>query len=458
MLGVFKFSFKFSYYSYKVNLEVFNMSLARTYGLCNEEGGLLDIKSLAVSNEFCLHMSKGCYAMGKNLMPFSLCSTDKQEEYGVTDLSIFSGLVNTEITLIDEIANYRRGEYAKEGIFLGNTPDINRTLFFDYLLTVSVCYVEVPKYITQNGVPTKAYDKFLATRNPTLMGTWMGEPTFTMQAKYSSRIGITPADLMNGTLRLVKLMSSPKGTSIVCPRKTFNAKDISCTPLFMSYAFIKGTESVMRDSIIEFTYLKDNGTFRTLNTTLSSDILYDYYGDTAYVGSMLENVDIPNMSASEDGLVHISKGQGRGYVRVPEVGLSKYDATGVRALNVSRVLACKKVDSVDRSFINVDISSVVYNFNECLDHLASTSPEMVLPMAKALGVFASDDEAPTELASLLSAVKTYVSNQDTLFSTKYREQLHLFMIHNSVWFSRYTGKPVMRAEDSSGFGVATMEF
>ena len=434
------------------------MSLTYTYGLSNESGSLYDIKSLAVSNEFCMYMSKGCYAMGKSLMPFSLCSTDIQEEYGVTDLARFSGLVDKGIPLMNEVANYRRGEYAKEGVFLGNTEDINRTLFFDYLLTVSVCYVEVPKYITQNGVPVKSYDKFLATRNPTLMGTWMGEPTFTMQAKYSSKIGITPADLTNGTLRLVKLSSSPKGTSIICPRKTFNASEITCIPLFMSYAFIKGAETVMKDNIVGFTYLKDNGTLRQLNTTLSSDILYDYYQDTAHVGVMLENVDIPDMSASDDGLVHISKGQGRGYVRVPEVGLSKYDATGVRALNISRILRCERVDSVDRSFIDVDISSVIHNFNECVDYLASTNPDAVLPMAKALGVFSEDVTIPTELASLLSEVKTFVSNQDTLFSTKYREQLHLFMIQNSVWFSRYTGKPVMRVEDSTGFGVTTIDF
>ena len=52
----------------------------------------------------------------------------------------------------------------------------------------------------------------------------------------------------------------------------------------------------------------------------------------------------------------------RGYIKIPELGSSIYDDTGVRSLNVARLLSIKQVESVSREFIHVDLNSVVSNF------------------------------------------------------------------------------------------------
>ena len=427
--------------------------LNKTYGLTGE------IKSFAVDNGFVEMMNKGCYELGKVLKPFCIFADDVQRNHGVIDLALFNGIVDEQKTLIDEIAYFRMAQYTAAGIFgISHSAESKKALFLDYLMTVSICYVEIPKYITREGIAQKSYDKFLATRNPALAAAWMGTTVGEMQAKYSNYLTLMPTDFCNEAIRVIKLNATSKGNTASKPRTTYSTKEMRCTPLFMIYAFMMGCLPKLNDKIVKFVYLKDNGTERELATTVNRDILMDYYNDAPYVDGVLAGTDIFSMN---QGGMNLSSKQSRGYVRVPELGASRYDGTGVRALNLVRILSAKEVEEVDRTFIDVDLSSVVSNFGDCLDYAVAHFPDKLGDIYEELGVEADGvDSKSSSSGTLVKAMKDYAETTQIIMSTTFQRQLHLFMASNPQWFPLYTGKPNAKTAtvSSVSFGVGVMDF
>ena len=309
-----------------------------------------------------------------------------------------------------------------------------KLLFFDYLMTVSICYIEIPKFTTKNGMHLKTFDKFLCTRNPAIMATWMGTSTNEMQVKYSSRITVRQVEFNNNEMRFVKLNHTKKGNSVTVPRNASSIEEMKCIPLYMLYAFTEGFKSVLSNNIIEFKYLKDNGTVRELNSTLSESILMDYYHDNLFVGTMLQGVDINSV---EQGGLMLASHVNRGYIKVPEIGASRYDGTGVRSLNIARLLSMRVVPEVDRTFIDVDLNGVVASFDNALDYIASKDSSLIKDIY--VGLIGEEPEDPSNIAGMISKMMTYVNDRSTLLSTTFYRSLHLFMIRNPIWFPLYTG-------------------
>lgn len=408
------------------------------------------IMSFAVENEFTKTMSRGCYQLGLNLKPFCFFPTELEDKYGVVDLTAFSGLVDANTTLVNEVAAYRRQEYTSYlgGGFIPFTPKTNKVLFVDYLLSVAICYLEVPRYFMQNGEQQIKYDKYFATRNPRLMSAWTGNSESEMQAKYSGRISMNSFDFSNGEVKLVKLTNSSKGTSISCPRNSISVDDLVCVPLFMQYAFLQGLIPQLDSKILKFAYLKDNGSIRELTSTLSDTILMDYYHDEEYVEGVKSKSSQFNL---ERGGMMLSEKQSRGYIRVPELGASRYDLSGVRAINIARLLSVFEVPSADRTFIDVDLGSVLYNFTQYLEFITVKMPGELSIMAKHLGLDDKTVAGESNTPALLSeSIKSFVETRAILLSTSFIRTLHLFMINNPQWFPAYTGKK----DEPVGAGVA----
>ena len=412
-----------------------------------------NVQSFAIANELVVSLNKACYKLGQNLQPFCIYGNEKQKQFNLVDFAQFSGLAGKG-SLIDEIVEYRKGVFNDIGIHVNTADELQRKLlFFDYLLSISVCYVEVPKYKTKDGFAQESFDKFLCTRNPALMAAWMGDTTASMQAKYSRRIITNQLDFNENCVRYVKLNTSSKGNSITVPRGYPSVSDMTCIPLFMINAFTKGFRPMLDDSILEFTFLKDNGTYRVLPTTLNYDILMDYYKDNMFVGTMLAGVDIE--SVQQGGLTMSSKIH-RGYCKVPELGSSIYDGTGVRSLNLARLLSIKKVTEVDRSYIHVDLNSVVANFKECLEYIIQHNSS-VLPniyrdiIGKVPETF--------DIATMVGEIYKDVDAKAVFLSTSYFRSLHSYMANNPMIFPLYTGKPKgTLVSGSQNFGVAQMDF
>lgn len=416
------------------------------------------IKSFAVSNEFVERMNTGCYHLGKNLQPFCFCADDLQKQWGVLDIAQFSGFVDNTKTLFQEIVDYRREVYLNGNFgILPYDNKVNKALFYDYLLSVSLCYVEIPKWVTKNGVPQKTYDKFLATRNPAIMAAWMGFSVNEMQAKYSARIGQSNVDFIEGELRAAKLTSSAKGNSVSIPRNNLPVEEMTCMPLFMLYAMTSGFWGILQNSIIKFTYLKDNETVRELPSTVNFDILMSYYSDNAFISAMLRGVDV--FSTDQGGMM-LSTKQSRGYIKVPELGCSKYDYSGVRSLNISRLLRMEVVESVDRTFIDVDLNSVVDSFKSAIDSIIVSAPDNIVRIYNDLNIQDEGVSTDTSVIALAEKIKSYVDTCNIILTTSFKRALHLFMIQHADIFPLYTGKPVDSAvvTSSKNFGIETMDF
>ena len=412
------------------------------------------IKSFAVANEWSATLNKICYKLGKQLKPFSLLSDEYQEKYRVLDLAKCGGLIDQTMPMIDEVAKVRNEEYNIIKKSELNDKD-KRALFIHYLMATSICYCEVEKWKTTNGVASKTYDKFLCTRNPAIMGAWMGMSPAEMQAKYSRRIQVDTADLNEGVLRYVKLLSSAKGNSISVPRTFASYENMRCVPLFMLYAWITGAKDVMQNNIVKFTFLKDNHTERELCTTLSEDIIRKYYKDNLFISTMLPGVDI---DSNQQGGMNLSSKVHRGYIKLPELGSSIYDSTGTRSLNLARILKAEVVDEIDTTFINVSLSSVVENFKNHIDYVAQNQPTSLAEIYNKLSAtekFTGEESS----ASIVNALYSYVDENEMLLSTSYQRQLHLFMISNPQWFTMYTGQPTKGVSASTeNFGVAQFDF
>lgn len=322
-------------------------------------------------------------------------------------------------------------------------------------MTISICYVEIPKYVTKDGMPMATYDKFLCTRNPAIMGAWMGADPSEMQAKYSSRITSRQVEFNINELRCVKLNHTNKGNSITVPRTAYNVEKMTCIPMYMLYAFVEGFKPLIQDGIVKFSYLKDNGTIRELATTLNEDILKDYYDDNIFINTMLSGVDINTV---QQGGMTLSSKMNRGYIKVPELGASVYDGTGVRSLNIARLLKAEKIDSVDRTFLKVDLNSVPTNFNNGIDYIVKTMPDSLKDCYKTLVGEEFDETKCSSIPVMAETCKSYVAGRSAFLSTSYHRDLHVFMVSHPEWFPLYTGKPAQQITSSANFGVTPLDF
>lgn len=414
------------------------------------------VKSFAVANDFVVNTNKACYALGQQLMPFCLYANEDQKKYGVLDFATFQAFLNPQISLIDEIVNYRHQAFKDTGINVDIRDEVKKKLlFYDYLMTISICYVEIPKYVTKDGMPMATYDKFLCTRNPAIMGAWMGADPSEMQAKYSSRITSRQVEFNINELRCVKLNHTNKGNSITVPRTAYNVEKMTCIPMYMLYAFVEGFKPLIQNGIVKFSYLKDNGTIRKLATTLNEDILKDYYDDNIFINTMLAGVDINTV---QQGGMTLSSKMNRGYIKVPELGASVYDGTGVRSLNIARLLKAEKIDSVDRTFLKVDLNSVPANFNNGIDYIVKTMPDSLKDCYKALVGEEFDETKCSNIPVIAETCKSYVAGRSAFLSTSYHRDLHVFMVSHPEWFPLYTGKPAQQITSSANFGVTPLDF
>lgn len=414
------------------------------------------VKSFAVANDFVVNTNKACYALGQQLLPFCLYANEDQKKYGVLDFATFQAFLNPQISLIDEIVEYHHQAFKDTGINVDIRDEVKKKLlFYDYLMTISICYVEIPKYVTKEGMPMATYDKFLCTRNPAIMGAWMGADPAEMQAKYSSRIVSRQVEFNINELRCVKLNHTNKGNSITVPRTAYNVEKMTCIPMYMLYAFVEGFKPLIQNGIVRFSYLKDNGTIRELATTLNEGILRDYYDDNIFINTMLSGVDINTV---QQGGMTLSSKMNRGYIKVPELGASVYDGTGVRSLNIARLLKAEKIDSVDRTFLKVDLNSVPTNFNNGIDYIVKTMPDSLKDCYKALVGEEFDETKCVSIPVIAETCKEYVAGRSAFLSTSYHRDLHVFMISHPEWFPLYTGKPAQQITSSTNFGVTPLDF
>ena len=397
-----------------------------------------EIKNFAVTNEFVKITSDVCYKLGTILKPFSIyAQSDKQ-----IDFATFKGIVNPNQFITDEIANIRRNKFPGAS---------TKYLFIDYLLSASICYVEIPKFITKDGIATHSYDKFLCTRNPAIIRQWLGTSIEDTWTKYASKLIISPENIATNEIPIIKLNTSGKGNTVTVPRKSLKLDKLVCIPLYMINSFCEGFKTRLNAELLEFTYLKDNDTERKLVTTLNPDILKQVYS-AEFIGKIFANIDV---AGNKQGDMYLPTKIGRGYIKVPEVGLPRFDESGVRSLNLIRLLEIKPItlDEVDLSCINVNLNTVQGNFVSGIEHLAGVSKEELLVLYRKLTDDTTELTHEIQAAVLVEKIKQFIDQRIIIFSTTYLRTLHKFMVENPQWFSTTSDVVSTEVKSSVNFGV-----
>lgn len=418
------------------------------------------VKSFAIDNDFVNLMNKACYKLGTLKQAFCFNADEKEKEWGCVDLATFGAVCNPTMSILQEMAAYRAKLYG--GINAEN-PTIEKAVMLDYLLTVSVCYVEIPRYTRlADGTPKRTYDKYLATKNASLMAVWMGGTPNEMQLKYGNKIITGVGEIYDGKIKLVKLNNNAnKGNSITVPRKEIRIENIKCMPLFMGYAFLKGLESSLRNSLVKLTFLKDNGLERELVTTLSPKIIYDIYEDNHVVERMMMSANIfrSNFDDSE-GVVSISTSQDRGYIKFPEIGSSIYDATNVRAVSYARILKVEEVtaDQLDLRFLKVEMTSVIEKFSNFIIEMSAKNPNGVRPLIAEFddAFFERTGNQDTSIYKVAVDFAQYMKSAEIILGTELIKYTHTFMINHPDIFPTYTGEGGIAVQSSNDFGVDVM--
>ena len=322
-------------------------------------------------------------------------------------------------TIVDDVAKYR---WDKLGFNYDKSywKERNFLLFLDYILSCCLCYVEVYEDGSASGKKSNSVEKFHATRNRFIAGSVAGISN-DETAKYVNYLTPILADYRMSSLRVLKLNRQKKGFKITQPRSAINFnKAVKITPLFFISAFIQGIVPIMKTNIVKFKYIKDNGQERELITTLSKDIFTKYYGET-YADDIVSKFELKI---------------DRGYLKVPELGCSKYDETGLRALNLSRITDFEIVDSFDSSYIDVDFNSIIPTFKATIEAIRS---EEVMGMI--YQTLMNENPEGKTLYELRSEIVVYIDGRFAIGTTTFQKELHNYMLKYKMVFKGYNGKP-----------------
>jgi hypothetical protein len=418
------------------------MDINQVYSLTS--GNFLD-EICTVDNLFIRQLANLSSDGAKNLKVVSFVLKDKANKRGeiakrnispedksVIDICKLTPLVNGSESknLLEEVAKYRSMTLNFDDVGPTFWKDNEEILMIDYLLSSCLCYVEIFD-------STANVEKFFATRNRFIAGGIAGlkaEDT----AKYVSYLRAYSVNYQSKQLKVLKLSANKSGMKIVQPRSfiDFN-RNIKITPLFIMTSFVQGLEDTLRNQIVKFKYIKDNMTEREFITTLSPEILLTNYEET-FVQKM--------MSGVTSQLI-------RGYVRLPELGISKYDASGVRALNISRITSVEVVNDFDKTFIDVDFETILPAFKETINNMRDT--RMLALIHEDLTGQLPQTTSSIELRSTLVA---FVDGQYALGTTTALRYIHNYMMSRIQFFPLYKGgKPIQYGSIGSSFNLGLVE-
>ena len=346
-----------------------------------------------------------------------------------------------------------------EGVKLGSTiqaifeEGTYRTSIYKYLLMNFLCYIEVPatSFKTDTGGFKQSFNKILATANVDVMAHWLGIPVEQVPVKYADRVFDINMDDGEDLLPYVKLVEGKDGArKISVPRMNIDVSErgTRVIPLFMLKSGVDALYDKMKNNIIKVSFLKDGGQVRDMFTTVDFSKINDIYGK----GSFLDD----SINESYNGDFLENRYLSKGYIKVPEVGGSRYDGP-TRSMSYSRIVDISFTEKPDLSFINIDLSTVADGFADgVLAH--SSQASAIVDMLEAFGIDGNAWTSSVEVKRKFmvkdtSSLLQWVEERSLLYSTVFTRELCLFMLANPQWFGNFTGKPKNRYSTDGDIGI-----
>lgn len=275
--------------------------------------------------------------------------------------------------------------------------------YANFLLKTAVCYVEVTD-------KSDKVQKFLMSSNLDLL-SYYGNV---------SRFNNIDVVVGGSEIRGIKI-NKTKLTRPRTPIDIQKIKGLRVVPIILLQALAERICLDLKTKMMSFKYEKDNGQYREMCSTLSSKLLNKYY-DLEKVNSIL--------SMTGETLL-------RGFLRVPELGASKYDSA-VRSLNITKIVSIAEVSEIDTSYINVDFDTIVPVFKSTVKKWACNI-DVLKALATDLGIKFSDD---VTVIMLENSLENWVDFQKMVGSTMFLRALHKYMLSRPVLFLGYTGERV----------------
>ncbi len=375
----------------------------------------------SVDNGFIRQLYMLALNSAKNRKMLGVIPDNVSTNSSVVNICQLSSLVDKENckTIVEDIAKYRWEKLAFN-FDADYWKERSNLLFLDYLLSSCLCYVEVYDSSSSGGKKTNNVDKFYATRNRFIAAN-IAKVSENETSRYVNYLTPVLADYKMSSLRVLKLNRQKKGFKITQPRSAINFnKSVKVTPLFFISAFIQGITPLLNANIVKFKYIKDNGQEREIFTTLSKEIFTKYYGKD-YADNIVSQCELKI---------------DRGYMKIPELGCSKYDESGLRALNLSRITSVEIVDSFDSSYIDVDFNSIIPTFKAVIE--AIRNKEVLGMVYQSL---LNENPGDKELLNIRSEILVYVDSRYAIGTTTFQKELHNYMMKYNMIFKGYNGKP-----------------
>lgn len=346
----------------------------------------------------------------------------------------------------EDIMQVQNGEGVKLGSYIKEVFEEGsyRTSIYKYMLMNFLCYIEVPttSFKSDTGKFKNTFKKMIVTSNVDVMARWLGVELDKLPCKYSDRVFRINMDDGEDFLPYVKLTESKEGVrKISIPRMDIDVSErgTRVVPLFMLRAGVDELYSKMCEDIVKVTFIKDGGQVRDMFTTVNFPKIREIYGG----GSFYD--DSVNESYRGDFLGN--RNLSKGYIKVPEIGGSKYDGP-TRSMSYSRIVEIRYDEEPDLSFINIDLGTVIEGFNDGV--LAHTKEaDAIISTLEAFGIDGDAWKDTVEARKKFvnrdaSSLLQWVEERNLLYSTVFVRELCLFMLSNPQWFSNFTGEPKNR--------------
>lgn len=338
------------------------------------------------------------------------------QDKSVIDITKLTPLVDSQNfrTLQEEIAYVRNWQLQMHNTLTHPTwwKDNAEMLMVDYLLASCLCYIE----IFDN---TANVEKYFATRNRFIAGTLTNmSPQET--GKYTNYLQSFAQNFETKQLKVLKITANKNGFKITQPRSFVDfSRQIKITPVFLMTTFMDGIQDELARGVLRFRYLKDNLTEREFITTTNPSLLIQTYGED-FTQKMVHNM------ASQ---LH------RGYVKLPEFGISRFDYSGVRALNVSRITQVERLSpqEVDLSFVNIDFDNILPSIKQGVYEI--NSPQVLQLAYEEL----SGQKPPVHnsTAELKTIFDQFIDAQHAIGTTTALRHMHKYMVARPQFFPRY---------------------
>lgn len=296
-----------------------------------------------------------------------------------------------------------------------NWMETKYSLALDYLLRTSLCFVEI-----FNPNSTYAVDKFMATRSPYIACLLNGDDMLNKYNQYEEYLYMNVPAYQMAQFKLLKLSPNKNSNTfrVTMPRNSINmGQYVKVTPICLMKGFMEGIQELMDNNIVNFHYIKDNLTVRQMATSTSTDIIYRYYNHEHYLKALMNRTFQLN----------------RGYMRVPELGLSMYDETGVRALNLTRIIKIEVLQDIDASFIAVDFDRIPTEFRMGVESISDIDT-LRLVYAEVIGQRPNDG---LDFFTLRNVILNHASTQFSVGTTMAKKEYHNYMVQREHIFKTY---------------------